>query len=119
MQVLNASGKYETVHTFEEAFPHHVNYVMMVATGEVAACIGTKPRFRTYVRGHEPRATFPHREIQHRIAECIAELIAEAQMARRTALRKEFGGLPHQGWQIDMWTVMRGGNCIVRGPGDQ
>ena len=25
-------------------------------------------------------------------------------MSRRQTMRKEFGGLPHRGWQIDMWT---------------
>ena len=54
--------------------------------------------------GFEPRAAFPHHEIQHRIAECIEELQSEEQMSRREASRKEFGGLPHRGWQIDMWT---------------
>ena len=124
-QVL-VNGKYEVMHSFEEAFPHHIDYVMMVATGEISAVTGQKPKFRSYVRGacahaimhidsspltcllcrigYEPRATFPHHETQHRIAECIAELQSEEQDSRRTASRKEFGGLPHRGWQLDMWT---------------
>jgi hypothetical protein len=50
-QVLMPGGSYETVHSFEEAFPHHVDFVMMVATGEVSANTGHKPMFRTYVTG--------------------------------------------------------------------
>lgn len=110
-QVLMPGGSYETVFSFDEAFAHHVNYVMMVATGEVTGNTGQKPMFRNYVRGgcaiglkvetlkgmltgyvccagYEERATFPHYETQHRIAECIKELQVEEQMARRTALRK-------------------------------
>ena len=125
-QVLSADGTYLTVFTFEEAFPHHVNYVMCVAKGEISAVTGKKPMFRKYIRGEhrrppplpppapptwlalasgfEPRAAFPHHEIQHRIAECVEELMVEEQVLRRQASRKEFGGLPHRGWQIDMWT---------------
>ena len=63
LQQLNASsknqvlvgGSYEAVHSFEEAFPHHVDYVWMVASGEISAVTGQKPMFRTYVRGvHAP-----------------------------------------------------------------
>eukprot|EP00966_Prymnesium_polylepis_P015013 346876-Prymnesium_polylepis.2 len=50
-QVLMPGGGYETVHSFDEAFPHHIDYVMMVATGEVSGNTGQKPMFRTYVRG--------------------------------------------------------------------
>jgi hypothetical protein len=50
-QVKQADGSYTTVHTFEEAFPHHVDYVAMVATGEISANTGTKPAFRKYVTG--------------------------------------------------------------------
>mgnify|MGYP007078090933 CR=1 FL=1 len=49
-QVL-VGGSYETVHSFEDAFPHHLDYVWMVATGEVSAVTGQKPMFRTYTRG--------------------------------------------------------------------
>ena len=42
---------YETVHSFEDAFPHHLDYVWMVATGEISAATGQKPMFRTYTRG--------------------------------------------------------------------
>jgi hypothetical protein len=59
---------------------------------------------RCSATGYEPRATFPHHETQHRIAECIEELQVEEQTERRRVSRKEFGGLPHRGWQIDMWT---------------
>ena len=34
----------------------------------------------------------------------MAELQAEEQESRRKQSRIEFGGLPHRGWQIDMWT---------------
>ena len=49
-QVL-VDGEYQTVMSFEEAFPHHVDYVMMVARGEISAVTGQKPKFRKYVRG--------------------------------------------------------------------
>jgi hypothetical protein len=54
-QVLLADGSYTNIFTFEEAFPHHVRYVMMVAKGEISAVTGKKPMFRNYIRGaHAP-----------------------------------------------------------------
>jgi hypothetical protein len=50
-QALMPNGEYAAVHTFEEAFDHHVDFVMMVAAGEVSANTAKKPLFRTYVTG--------------------------------------------------------------------
>jgi hypothetical protein len=46
-QALMPSGEYAAVHMFEEAFDHHVDFVMMVAAGEVSANTAKKPLFRT------------------------------------------------------------------------
>ena len=67
------SGMYVPVFTFEEAFPHHVEFVWMVAQ-RTPQNLKNKEAFRDYVRGYEARATFPHHETIHRIAECIDAL---------------------------------------------
>ena len=53
-QILQADGSYTTIFSFEEAFPHHVDYVMCVAKGEISAVTGKKPMFRKFVRGAPP-----------------------------------------------------------------
>ena len=69
------------------------------AQGLFSGRLCRKPLFRQYVRSYEPRAVFPHEEVQFNIALCIKELQDEEQLARLTALQKEFNygpciGLP-------------------------
>ena len=85
-----ADGDYVPVMNFAEAFPHHVDYVWCRARGFISATIGSKPLFRAYIRNYEPRAVFPHPEVQYNIALCIHELQSEEQHTRLTALQKEF-----------------------------
>jgi len=59
------SGEYVKVMNFEEAFPHHVDYVWCRARGIFSSALGKKPLFRKYVRNFEPRAVFPHGEVQY------------------------------------------------------
>lgn len=59
---------------------------------------------RDYVRGYEPRATFPHHQTQKRITICIDELQFEERQSRISVLKKEFKGGPCVGLQLDMWT---------------
>ena len=72
--VVDANGESVLVMNFEEAFPHHVDYVWCRAQGILSALAGFKPLFRKYVRGYEPRAVFPDSEVQFSIALCIKEL---------------------------------------------
>ena len=97
-------GEYVRVMNFEEAFPHHVNYVWCRARGIFSAHLGSKPLFRKYVRNYEPRAVFPHNEVQYNIALCIKELQDEEQLVRITVIQKEFKFGPCIGIQLDMWT---------------
>ena len=62
--------------------------------------MGRKPLFRAYVRNYEPRAVFPHVEVQYNIALCIHELQSEERLARHRALQKEFKGGPCIGLQV-------------------
>ena len=50
-RVQDVNGEFVKVHSFEEAFPHHVEYVWCRAGGIFGAHTGKKPQFRTYVRG--------------------------------------------------------------------
>jgi hypothetical protein len=105
--VKNADGEFVRVMSFEEAFPHHVDYVLCRAGGIFSANLGRRPLFRKYVRSYEPRAVFPHVEVQFNIALCIKELQDEEQLARLTKLQKEFNYGPCIGLQLDMWTNVR------------
>ena len=51
-RVRNEVGEYVPVHSFEEAFAHHVDYVWCRAAGIFKANTGKKPQFRVYVRGN-------------------------------------------------------------------
>ena len=97
-------GEFVKVMSFAEAFPHHVDYVWCRARGIFSAALGSKPLFRKYVRGYEPRAVFPHHEVQYNIALCIKELQDEEQLRRVAALQREFKYGPCIGVQLDMWT---------------
>ena len=103
-QVMLPSGEYVAVMNFAEAFPHHVDYVWCRARGIFSATLGSKPLFRAYVRNYEPRAVFPHPEVQYNIALCIKELQEEEQASRIAALQREFKYGPCIGLQLDMWT---------------
>ena len=74
------------------------------ARGIFSAALGSKPLFRSYVRNYEPRAVFPHHEVQFNIALCIKELQDEEQLRRVASLQREFKGGPCIGVQLDMWT---------------
>ena len=50
-RVLDANGEFVKVHSFQETFPHHVEYVWCRASGIFGAHTGAKPQFRSYVRG--------------------------------------------------------------------
>lgn len=75
--------------------------------------------FCSRATGYEPRAVFPHHEVQYNIALCIKELQDEEQSTRLLSLQKEFKGGPCIGIQLDMWTdtnthVAYGGvNCVT------
>jgi len=48
--VQTADGEFVPVMNFEEAFPHHCDYVWCRARGIFSASMGLKPLFRSYVR---------------------------------------------------------------------
>jgi hypothetical protein len=59
--------------------------------------------FRTFVRGYDARAAFPHYITIHRLVECTLELQKEARMRKIALKRKIFKGKQCIGLQIDMW----------------
>ena len=82
-QVENDDGNFVTVHSFEESFPHHVRFCMMAAAGVVSGHTAMAPSFRHYVRGYQPRASFPHHTTQVR-----------SRIHERCKGAGEAGGLP-------------------------
>lgn len=86
-----------------ENFPHHCDYVYMVASG-VSQRLCQRPTFQEYVHGFEPRAVMPHHVTIHRIAIVINELQEEAQDADIQKFVQSFGGLECLGLQLDLWT---------------
>jgi hypothetical protein len=57
-----------------------------------------------HIIGYEPRAVFPHPEVQYNIAVCIKELQDEERDVRYTKLQSDFKGGACIGIQLDMWT---------------
>jgi hypothetical protein len=53
------SGEWVTVHSFEEAFPHHCDFAWLVAGG-LSMRLNRRPIFLEYIRGFQPRAVMPH-----------------------------------------------------------
>lgn len=102
-QVKTADGSFVPVFSFKEAFKHHVDFVWMVAS-RTPQNLKDKEAFRDYIKGFEPRATFPHHETIHRIADCIDELQQEQQNKFLKEIQNEFKRQPCIGLQLDMWT---------------
>lgn len=102
--VLDAQGNLMHVFSFEEAFPHHVDFVWLRASGAVSARIARNAGFRDYVRGYERRAAFPHLITMNRIAEAIEELQREERRTRLKKYAASFKGHESIGIQMDMWT---------------
>lgn len=102
-QVQLSSGEFVTVFSFEECFPHHVNFLWMVAGG-LPMKLNRRPIFIQYVRGYQPRAVLPHNETVHRLAELVDVEQMGQLRARRAKHIASFQGLPCVGLQIDLWT---------------
>ena len=97
------SGEFVTVWTFEECFPHHVNFMWLVAGG-MPLKLNRRPIFIDYVRGFQPRVVLPHNETVHRMATVTDELQMTANRARRSKHIRSFKSLPCTGVQLDLWT---------------
>ena len=107
-QVRGPGGKWTSVFTFEECFPHHIRFVWMVATG-MPSRYSRRPAMREYIRGFESRAVMPHHNTIHRIAEAIDEVQrAQQRGARRSFIRKH-KGRACVGGQLDLWTDKNSG----------
>ena len=108
MQADNAysrkvDGKAVTVMNFKESFPHHCDYVWMVADG-LKQSMKEKLSFRDYVERHNPRASYPHHITIHRIASCIVSLQSKMQEQALSKHGEEFDFLDCWGLELDMWT---------------
>lgn len=66
--------------------------------------LSQKPAFRDYVRGYEPRASFPHSNTLNQIAEAIDAIQTQNRRSRIAQLTSSFKGRPCVGLQLDMWT---------------
>ncbi|KAK3243146.1 hypothetical protein CYMTET_47179 [Cymbomonas tetramitiformis] len=63
-----------------------------------------KIEFRTYVRGYEPKAAFPHSSTFARLGKCIFLLQKDGRLQRTDLLIAQFGGKACLDLQLDMWT---------------
>ena len=102
-QVQMPNGEFATVWSFEECFPHHVDFMWLVAGG-LSLRLNRRPVFRDYVRGFEPRVVLPHNETIHRLASLTDEIQTATNRARRNKHIAAFRGLPCTGLQLDLWT---------------
>ena len=107
-QVQMPNGEYVTVWTFEECFPHHVDFMWLVAGG-LSMRLNRRPIFLQYVRGYEPRIVLPHNETVHRLATITDELQMASNRTRRGLHVSRFKGLPCIGLQVDLWTDRNSG----------
>jgi hypothetical protein len=99
--VRNSSGGWVTVLNFEEAFPHHMRFVWMVAGG-MPVKLRQNALMREYVRGFEPRAVLPHHDTVHRIATAIDEVQRAKQRAKRREIIRINKGKACLGGQLDL-----------------
>ena len=72
-KMVTVNGESCPVFTFEDNFPHHVDFVYMVADG-LPKHLKERESFKKYVQGYAPHATHPHNVTIGRIAACIEEL---------------------------------------------
>ena len=93
---------------FEEAFPHHMRFVWMVAGG-MPVKLRQNALMREYVRGFEPRAVLPHHDTVHRIATAIDEVQRAKQRAKRREIIRLNKGKACLGGQLDLWTDRNSG----------
>ena len=98
---VEVNGTFQTIHSFSEAFPHHVDYVWLHSDG-LPGSLSRRPTFRKYVRGYQPCAAFPHHSTVHRLVECIEELQSEEQQSRIEKMKRAFNGEMCIGLQLDM-----------------
>lgn len=105
-QIRDNSSSYTTIDgkqvkcfNFKEAFPHHVDFVWMVADG-IKQSLCKRDSFRDYTYSYEPRAAFPHHITIHRIAECIHELQELKQLASLADFIDSFDGVDCVGLEI-------------------
>ena len=74
------------------------------ARGVVSQKTTSNPEFRGYVRGYEPKASFPEKRTIHRLVETVYDL-QKAERVERIARRKvQYRGQMCLGLQLDMWT---------------
>ena len=111
-QSVNVNDEQVPVFSFREAFPHHCDFVYMVADG-CPQELKKKQSFQDYIRGYEPRATMPHSVTIHRIAECIEELQAEDQHESLCKHCHELGDEECLAAQLDLWTDEKTNICYA------
>ena len=102
--IVIVDGEAVTVYKFSEAFEHHVHFLFLRSTGLFSQNLVTHEEFRTYVRGYDARATFPHYSTIHRLADVVSELQFEERIDRISMLKNRYKGGVCVGLQIDMWT---------------
>ena len=100
----DSSGKWVTVFTFKEAFPHHAEFVWLVVAG-YPQNLKNKEAFRDFVRGYEARATFPHHETIHRIVDILSDLQDIDSERKIVEVQKEFNGEMCIGIQLDFLAI--------------
>ena len=82
---------------------HHVRFLWLRCSG-LPQNMARNDDFRSYVRGYEPRASFPHYTTTHRLAESVDSLQKIERKAHISRMTKEFKLRSCVGVQLDMWT---------------
>ena len=101
---IELNGETVTIMSFGEAFEHHVNFMYLRAAGRASLKMTRSDEWEDFIRGYEPRATFPHGTTINRLAEVVHELQVQHFAAKLARKRHQFKGLPFLGLQLDMWT---------------
>jgi hypothetical protein len=90
------------VHNFSEAFTHHVDLMWLIAKG-LTYNMTTSDDFHRYVRGYDPKASFPGRITMKQLVEATNVLQRQRRVAKFARKKSEFKGRACVGIQIDMW----------------
>ena len=101
------NGEFATVFSFEECFPHHCDFMWLIASGSPMR-LNRNMMFKDLIHGFEPRAVLPDNVTVHRIAELADALQTAQRRVSRAAIIRQFVNLPCIGIQLDVWTDSNG-----------
>jgi len=99
---IEIDGETVPLHSFREAFNHHVDLMWLECIG-LSQKMTARDELREYVRGYEPRAAFPDKATIHKLVDAVHELQTKRREQKIAVKKKVFKGQQFAGIQIDMW----------------